>query len=150
MNNFTTYFISLGGWSWLILGAILLVVEVLAPGIFMLWFGLAAMITGLITLSFSIGPQMQLITFAATSLIIVLAGRKLFTGGESETDQPNLNKRGDQLIGKTYQVTTAIKHGSGKIKIGDTVWLVSGPDAEAGSSVRVTAIDGNRLTVEPV
>lgn len=150
MNNFTEYFISLGSWAWMILGLVLLVIEVLAPGVFMLWFGLAAVVTGLISFVIPIGPQAQLGLFAVLSLVCVLIGRKLFTGNEKETDQPLLNKRGDQLVGKTFQVTTAIKHGRGKIRVGDTVWSVSGPDAQVDEHVRVTALDGNRLSVELV
>lgn len=148
MDNISQLFMEYGGWSWLILGGLLLVVEILAPGVFMLWFGLAAMITGALTLAIDLSFQGQLIVFAVTSLISVLAGRKLFTGKDDESDQPNLNRRGDQLIGKVFTVSQPIEQGSGKIKIGDTHWAASGPDLPVGARVRVVSVEGNRLIVE--
>lgn len=149
-NHIYQLFTEYGGWSWLILGGVLLVLEILMPGIFMLWFGLAALVTGAITLLIEPGFQLQLIIFALSSLISVLIGRKLFIGRDDESDQPLLNKRGDQLIGKTFKVTSAIVNGYGKVKIGDSVWSVTGPDRQEGALVRVTAVEGNRLTVEAV
>ncbi len=150
MNNISQLFIEHGGWSWLILGGLFLVIEILAPGVFMLWLGLAALVTGALTLTLNIGFQGQLIIFAISSIIAVLIGRRYFTGMETETDQPHLNKRGDQLIGKIYSVTSAIENGRGKVSIGDTVWSAAGPDTPTGGKVRVTGIDGNRLIVEAV
>lgn len=148
MNHMTNYIIELGAWSWLIFGALLLAIEVLAPGTYMLWVGVAALITGAAAITFDLGLQAQLIVFVAAALLSVLVGRKLMMGRSDETDQPFLNERQDQLIGKTFTVTTAIKNGRGKVKVGDTVWPVNGPDCETGSQVRVIAVDGNRLTVE--
>jgi len=150
MNQLSNYFLSIGGWSWLILGGLLLAVEVLAPGVFMLWLGLAAMITGTLTLIFSLGPQMQLVVFAIASLASVLIGRKFFAGSNNLSDQPLLNEKGGQLIGKTFTVTKAIENGSGKVKIGDTVWTANGPDASVGAQVSVVSVEGNRLNIEPV
>ena len=148
MNHMTNYIIELGAWSWLIFGALLLAIEVLAPGTYMLWVGVAALITGAAAITFGLGLEAQLIVFVTAALLSVLVGRKFMTGRSDETDQPFLNERQDQLIGKTFTVTTAIKNGRGKVKVGDTVWSVNGPDSATGSQVRVTAVDGNRLTVE--
>lgn len=143
------YFTEFGGWSWLILGAVLLMLEILMPGIFMLWVGIGAIITGFVTLLLPIGIKTQLIIFMAASLISVLLGRK-YVMNEEASDQPLLNQRTDQLIGKVVSVTTPIKAGIGKVKVGDSHWTASGLDADKGSRVRVTGIDGNRLIVEAV
>ena len=148
MNDISSLFIEFGGWSWLILGAILLALEIMVPGIFMLWLGLAAMVTGLATLLFSVNVQAQLIIFAITSVITVLIGRKLFAARNNDTDQPYLNQRRGQLIGKTFVVTSSIENGRGKVKIGDTVWTAEGPDTQIGDRVRVIGVDGNRVLVE--
>lgn len=148
MNDISSLFIEYGGWSWLILGAILLALEIMVPGIFMLWLGLAAMVTGLATLLFSVNVQAQLIIFAITSVITVLIGRKLFAARNNDTDQPYLNQRRGQLIGKTFVVTSSIENGRGKVKIGDTVWTAEGPDTQIGDRVRVIGVDGNRVLVE--
>lgn len=150
MSNILHYFTEFGGWSWLILGALLLLLEVLVPGIFMLWVGIAAIITGLVALTFAIGIKVQLVTFAIAAIAAVLIGIKLFKSDREQSDQPLLNRLGDQLIGQTYTVIEPITQGQGKITIGDSRWSVKGPDTEIGEIVRVTGVDGNKLIVEPV
>lgn len=65
-----------------------------------------------------------------------------------KTDQPDLNRRPDQLVGRVVAVEEAIAHGRGKVRIGDTLWMVEGPDAPAGAEVRVMAAQGAVLRVE--
>ena len=148
MESYIAQFFTLGPWTWMILGAVLLALEILLPGTFMLWFGIAAFATGLVTLVTPIGLQMQIIIFMVTSLISVLIGRRMLRSGGDVSDTPHLNQRGARHIGETYVLVEAIEHGSGKIKIGDSVWSVTGPDREAGTKVRVTGVSGNQLTVE--
>ena len=148
MNSMLADFISLGPWSWMILGAILLAIEILLPGTLMLWFGVAAFATGIVTFILPIGLQAQIILFMGASLISVLVGRRFFHSDNTQTDKPYLNLRGKRHIGKTYIVTEEIKNGSGKVKIGDGLWTVSGPDSKVGTKIRVTEVNGNQLTVE--
>jgi membrane protein implicated in regulation of membrane protease activity len=148
MGNIIPYIMSIGPWSWLILGCILLGLEVLLPGIFMLWFGVAALATGTLALVAPIGFEWQLISFALASLISVLIGRKLYSSNEAASDQPLLHKRGAQLIGQSFKVKKAIENGKGKVQVGDSVWIVKGEDAEVGTIVKVVALDGNTLIVE--
>ena len=65
------------------------------------------------------------------------------------TDQPDLNQRAAQLVGRVVVLEEAIVHGRGKARIGDTVWAVEGADAPAGAQVRVTEARGTVLRVEP-
>ncbi len=148
MGNIIPYIMSVGPWSWLILGCILLGLEVLLPGTFMLWFGVAAIVTGVVSFLAPIGLEVQLIIFAVASLISVLIGRKLYSSNEIASDQPLLHKRGAQLIGQSFKVTRAIESGKGKVKVGDSEWMVKGEDAELGTIVKVVALDGNTLIVE--
>ncbi len=148
MGNIIPYILSIGPWSWLILGCILLGLEVLLPGTFMLWFGIAAVITGGIALVAPIGIQSQIILFIAASLISVLIGRKLYASTEQNSDQPLLHKRGAQLVGQSFKVTKAIQNGKGKVKVGDSEWIVKGEDTDVDTIVKVVAIDGNTLIVE--
>jgi len=64
------------------------------------------------------------------------------------TDQPDLNLRPAQLIGRIVTLEEAVVHGRGKARIGDTVWVVEGPDASEGATMRVTAARGTVLQVE--
>ena len=148
MGNIIPYIMSIGPWSWLILGCILLGLEVLLPGTFMLWFGVAAVITGGIALVAPIGVQTQIIIFIAASLISVLIGRTLYASSEQDSDQPLLHKRRAQLIGQSFKVTKTIENGKGKVKVGDSEWIVKGEDAEIGELVKVVVFDGNTLIVE--
>ena len=149
-------FNELGPWNWMVLGFVLLTLEILVPGVFMLWIGLAALIVGVLSLMFwSAGFwiwQVQILAFLALALICAFTGKKIMGGRRDDSDQPLLNRRGDQLIGRMATLTEPITDGRGRIKIGDTMWRVSGPDLPAGTKVRVKAAADLdlELVVEPV
>lgn len=146
----------LGAWSWMALGFVLLVAEVVAPGIFMLWIGIAALIVGTVSLLlWNAGFwtwQTQVLVFLVLSLLSAYAGKKLMGAGRQKSDQPLLNRRGEQMIGRTATLAEPIREGHGRIKLGDTFWRVSGPDLPAGARVRVVsaAAPDLELTVEAV
>ncbi|PBB26212.1 MULTISPECIES: NfeD family protein [unclassified Mesorhizobium] len=146
----------LGPWNWMVLGFVLLVVEVIAPGFFMLWIGIAALIIGAASLLIWDAAiwswQVQVLAFLALSLVSAFVGKKLMGGRDQPTDQPLLNRRGAQMVGRMATLAEPIKDGRGRIKLGDTLWRVSGPDLPAGTQVRVTsAADTDlELTVERV
>lgn len=131
----------LGPWNWMVLGFVLLALEILVPGVFLLWIGLAALATGALSLFlWSAGFwiwQVQVLVFLVLSLVAAYAGKKIMAGRGDHTDQPLLNRRGDQLVGRIATLTEPIVDGRGRVKIGDTMWRVSGPDLPAGAKVRV-------------
>lgn len=139
----------LGEWNWLILAGVFLALELLAPGIFLIWFGIAAAIVGAIALSIDFAWQWQLVLFALLSLLTVFVAHKYLRFGDAVSDRPFLNRRAQQHVGKTFVLAEAIEHGRGKVKIGDSLWRVEGPDAPEGNSVTVTAVDGTVLQVTP-
>lgn len=145
-------FSGLGAWSWIVLGAILLGLEVFAPGVYLLWIGVAAVLTG--ALSFQIGDAAwwgwpaQVVVFLVLSLASVLAGRYAFGSDKGESDQPLLNQRERQLIGQVSTLEEPIRDGHGRIRLGDTLWLATGPDLAAGTRVRVVGAEGTALKVE--
>ena len=149
-------FNELGPWNWMVLGFVLLTLEILVPGVFMLWIGLAALIVGVLSLMFwSAGFwiwQVQILVFLALALACAFTGKKIMGGHRDDSDQPLLNRRGDQLIGRMATLTEPITDGRGRVKIGDTLWRVSGPDLPAGTKVRVKAAADLdlELVVEPV
>lgn len=136
-------FAELGPWNWMVLGFVLLSLEILVPGVFLLWIGLAALIVGAVSLmiwgaAFWIW-ELQVVVFLVLSLVCAFVGKKIMGRNGDASDQPLLNRRGDQLVGRTATLTEPITDGRGRIKIGDTLWRVSGPDLPAGTKVRVTA-----------
>lgn len=146
---------ALGPWNWLILGGLLLALEIVAPGVYLLWIGIAALLTG--ALSFQIGDaawwswQVQLIVFVVLALVSTLAGRYFFGADRGgETDQPLLNRREQQLIGQVSTLEEPIRDGQGRVRLGDTLWLVRGPELPAGTRVCVVSAQDGHLKVEAV
>ena len=144
----------LGPWNWMVLGLALLVIEILTPGFYLLWIGLAALIVGAISLMLPNaafwGWEAQVVTFLALSLIAAYAGRRIMAGRETDTDQPLLNRRGEQLIGRTATLAEPIREGYGRIRLGDTLWRVTGPDLPAGARVKVVSVNDLELVVVAV
>jgi len=151
------YLTTLGKWNWLILAAIFFVLELVAPGAFMLWLGLSAMIVGVISLVLSgIGRldlwpwQYQLIAFAVLSLAWLPLWRRVARRVEKAGDQPFLNRRADAFVGREFTLEKPIVSGHGTVRIDDSVWRLSGPECPAGSRVKVVRADAALLVVEPV
>ena len=144
----------LGPWAWWVLGIVLLILEVLLPGVFLVWIGIAAIITGALSLLLWEQAfwawQTQWLVFAVLSLIAALVGRRIVSAKGEASDQPHLNQRGQSLVGRTATLEQPISEGRGRIRLDDTMWSVQGPDLPAGTRVRVTASNGRDLTVEPV
>lgn len=141
-----------GPWAWWILGIVLLVAEIAVPGNVLVWVGVAGLATGLLSnLFWETGWwvwQVQWLTFAALSALSLWASRRWLTHRRNLSDQPTLNDRGASLIGRTADLIEPIHNGRGRVKIGDTIWMVSGPDLPAGSKVRIVASNGSDLRVE--
>ncbi|MCR6733031.1 MAG: NfeD family protein [Afipia sp.] len=137
----------LGTWNWLIIGVVLMGIETFAPGVFMLWLGLAALIVGLLSFGIVWSWQTQIIVFAVLSIAMVPLWRNFSRRNARPTDKSFLNKRAEGLIGRVFTLEKPIVDGVGTVKIDDTVWRVSGPDTPAGSRVRIVSADGAMLTV---
>jgi len=138
-----------GPWTWLALGAALLVMEVITPGTVVLWWlGISAILVGLMSLVFDLAWQMELIAFALLTLVSALAWLRLGRRVETSIDRSFLNRRTEAFIGRVFTVEMPITNGRGTVRIDDTVWRVSGPDCPAGSRVKVARVDGPLLMVE--
>ncbi len=121
------------------------------PGSLFLWLGAGALVNGMVMLLFpDIDVGMQLVLFSAVSLASVALGlwfwrRNLKSAGKHVTQ---LNRRGEQMIGRIITLETAIENGRGTAKIDDSLWRLEGPDAPSGTKVRIKNIDGTLLVVE--
>jgi hypothetical protein len=138
---------TLGGWSWWVLGLVLLGIEVLLPGFFFLWFGIAAILIGLSALLVDWPWQMQVVGFVVLSLVTALIARRFVGTRNGDTADPHLNLRASRLEGQTFVLAEPIVEGRGRIRIDDGVWQVRGPDAPAGARIKVIGADGSVLTV---
>jgi inner membrane protein len=136
-------------WHWWIAAAVLAAAETFVPGAIAIWFAAAAVVVGALLLVVPVPWQLQLVLFGALGIAAIFIWRRFrFQDGNVST-QPALNQRGVQYIGQEFTLVEALAGGSGKIHVGDTVWLVHGPDALAGSRVRVTGVNGAILLVQP-
>ncbi|MDF1607891.1 NfeD family protein [Hoeflea sp. YIM 152468] len=141
----------LGPWTWWIIGLLFLGVEILVPGVFLLWIGLAAIVVGAISLAVwgadFWGWQLQLLVFAVLAIGFALAGRRI-SSASAESDQPMLNRRIEGLVGRTATLEEPIIDGKGRIRLDDTTWIVQGTEMPAGTRVRIIAAQAGGLSVE--
>jgi membrane protein implicated in regulation of membrane protease activity len=143
------FFASLGTWDWFIAGGVLLALEALAPGVFMFWLGLAAMLVGAVSRYMDLSWQTQFILFAVFSVLMIPLWRRFSFGVDTVTDQPFLNRRADALVGRVFTLEKPIVDGAGTVRIDDSVWRITGRDVPAGRRVKVVGVEGTALHVEP-
>ncbi len=138
-------------WDWLALGTLLLIFEIFGAGGYLLWVGVAAAAVGVLTyLIPSLHWTLQFVLFGVLSILTAWLWWRRQRSAARPSDQPGLNERGHDLLGKTFVVHVAIVAGRGKIKVGDSVWMATGPDSEVGTQVRVIGQDGSTLHVERI
>lgn len=141
----------LNHWHWWILAAVLSVAEVLVPGIFFIWIGIAAGVTGVLVFAADgLDWKYQVLVFGLLAIASAVAGRQVYRGAQRPSDHPTLNRRGAQYIGQAFTLDAPIVGGVGKLRVADTTWKVAGPDCPAGTAVRIVAAEGVLLRVEPV
>ena len=133
---------------WLALGLLLVTAEMLLPGFFLFWLGIAALITGVVAWTLPIGIPLQILIFASLAVVTVFLGRNYLRKNPIEPVDPNKNKRAERMAGEIAVVVEAISGGTGRVKHGDSEWLARGPDTEVGAKVRITGSDGAVLVVE--
>ncbi len=143
------YLQQLSFWDWLAFGTLLLILEVFGAGGYLLWIGIAAAGVGVLTYLFPALPwALQFLLFGVLSVLSAVYWWRRQRTAAKPSDQPGLNRRGSELLGRQFVLHEAINGGRGKIKAGDSLWLVSGPDLPAGSRVKVIGQDGVILRVE--
>lgn len=133
-------------WHWLVLGVLLITVEIFAPSTFFLWLGISAGLVGLLLL---VLPGMtwpiQLILFAVFAVVIIVIGRQFLQRRPVQSDEPLLNKRAEQYVGRVFTLEEPVVNGMGKVRVDDSTWRIMGPDTAAGEKVIITAADGVML-----
>ena len=135
---------------WWILALLLIAGEVMAPGYFLLWIGLAAAAMGVVLWALpALGLLAQAVLFAVLAFAFCFAyARWLRPRVERRaTGDDRLNRRGEQMVGQRFELIEPIVNGRGKARVGDGQWLVSGPDLPLGATVEVLAVNGTTLQV---
>lgn len=134
---------------WGCLALALMAAETLVPGAFLLWLGFAAAAVWLLLWVLPLSPLWQVIAFTVLSFVSVAIYIKFFRDREKPSDQPLLNRRGEQLVGQVFALEQAIVDGRGRLKIGDAFWVAEGPDLPQGTRVRIVSAGNMALQVVP-
>lgn len=139
-------------WHWMVLGAVLIGLEILLPGTLLMWFGIAAILTGGVLALTGVGFAWQLMVFGAIAVIVIFPVRRLarrFLPGD-EDEAAALNRRGAEMVGRKVTITEDVVNGAGAARFGDTRWTVrSEASMRAGDTAVIVRVEGATLHVEP-
>jgi membrane protein implicated in regulation of membrane protease activity len=135
-------------WHWWSLGAFLLIVELLAPGMFFLWMAESAFVVGLLLLLWpELGWRWQVVSFSLLSLASIGVFRWYLKKHPVTTDHPLLNRRAERYVGRVFTLENPIVNGQGRVRVDDSSWRIEGEDCASGTKVRVSETDGVILRV---
>jgi membrane protein implicated in regulation of membrane protease activity len=134
-------------WWWVGAGIVLAALEMVVPGVYLIWLALAAIVTGVLAL---VGSPLvlQIVSFVFLALIFAYSAKRVLRDKPIESADPLMNNRAGRLIGQSAVVTQAIDGGEGRVRVADGEWLASGPDCPAGTRVRIAGANGVCLSVE--
>ena len=137
-------------WIWLVIGLVLAALEIVVPGVYLIWLAIAALVTGALTFIFDPGVPLQIINFVSIALITAFSARRILRNKPILSSDPLMNKRGARMVGETCVVVQAFEGGTGRVRLGDSEWLARGGDIAVGERMRITGNEGAILLVEPV
>ena len=136
-------------WHWWIIAVALVIIEILAPTFFALWMAIAAFLTGV---ALFLIPEMQweyqVFLFAILSVISIVVWRHYYSKNPIATDEPLLNRRGEQYIGRVITLKDAIIDGQGKVQVDDSTWKIEGEDCPAGTKIKVVSVNNVVFQIE--
>ncbi|MDM1545750.1 NfeD family protein [Ignatzschineria indica] len=134
---------------WLIAGALLILFEIILPGVYLFWIGIAALMVGGVLSVIDLSIILQILLFAIFALLAVIVGVKTYKGKEIKSSALN-QTRGSEFIGRNITLQEAVINQQGRVALGDSTWAIEGEDLPAGSQIRITAVQGNTLLYEVI
>jgi membrane protein implicated in regulation of membrane protease activity len=135
-------------WHWLVFGLALVTVEPFLPGTFFLWLGISAAVVGVLLWAVpALSFDLQVLAFAVLSIVTIVMSRRYLKRHPIASDEPLLNRRAEQYVGRTFTLEEPIVNGRGRLRVDDTVWRVQGEDCPAGVRVEVSGVEGTVLRV---
>ncbi|MEE9551780.1 MAG: NfeD family protein [Gammaproteobacteria bacterium] len=136
-------------WYWWIVAVVLITLEMLVPGAFFLWMGISAgVVGGLLYFVPDLSWLAQVLIFTVLSVVTLVVYKRYQKRNPVISDEPALNRRGEQYIGRVFTLDVPIVNGVGKVKVDDSTWKISGEDMQAGAKIRVASVDGTTFQVE--
>lgn len=134
---------------WLTLGGLLLAAEMLGASGYLLWSGVAAVLTGLLVWVLPLDWEWQGVCFAALTLVAAFLWWRWLSTRKQQEPGEVLNQRGYQLIGRRLRLETALVNGRGHIRVADSSWpVMADSDLAAGTEVVVLAVEGITLKIK--
>lgn len=144
-------------WHWLALGLLLIASELLLPAFYLVWFGLGALLTGLVVALVPIGLTAQLILWSVASTAMVAAWMKFFRN----PDRTRAGQSKEGALGVVGLVTRNVGElgqeiGQGEILfqrpvLGSDRWpVVADQPIPAGARARVVDVLGQTLKIEKI
>ncbi len=138
--------------NWLILGLALSVLELIVPGTYLIWFGLAGFSMSVLTYFLPMALATQIIWFAVFSGIFALIGwysyRYIFKKIRTPEQYINLNDSAQQYVGRIVTVAEDAVDNQTKVKVGDTYWLAyTEKPLKKGETAKVTAVKDSLILV---
>ncbi len=139
---------------WFLLGAVLLICELLAPGIILVFFGIGAWIAALTAyLNITASFESQLLVFAASSIMLLIILRRIIkaqmSGYVSNVQDPGKNL--DEFIGKEVVVLQTILPGrhDGQVEFKGASWgAVSDEEIKTNETAIITGTEGIILKIK--
>lgn len=137
-------------WIWAIGALVIAVAEIVTPGFYLIWIAAGGAITALASFAFDLPLTTQLFIFAVSCSVTCVCGYFVYQKWITPiAGVPPLNQRDLEMVGATGTVFEAMINGRGKVELGDSVWLASGPDLPVGTPVVVTGMRGTMVIVSP-
>lgn len=144
------YLDSIEFWHWWAAAVTFLIFEVFAPGVVFIWIAISAAIIGAMLFAFpNLTWELQFSIWGVLAVLSAVVGRNYIRRNPIKTDEPNLNKRGNQYIGRTFTLDNTLENGMGKIKVDDSIWKVEAvSDLKKGTKIKITGLDGVIFKIE--
>lgn len=138
--------------NWIIAGLVLSLLELIVPGVYLIWFGFAAFVVGIGVYFIPMELTTQLIVFAIASGIFAVIGvavyRYVFNKAQVPAEYKNLNNTAEQYVGLLVTVAEDAADNRTKVKIGDTYWLASCQKAfKQGDTAKVVGVKDSLILI---
>lgn len=135
---------------WLLCGVIGLALELILPGLIVLFFGCGALLTGIATWIFpSLQIEGQLIVFVVSSVVLLLVFRKMLRNRFFNNSKESGDELADEYIGKTAVALTDFANGHGEVEFKGSKWeALSADEIRKGDTVVISSRESIKLTVE--
>ncbi|MBQ0755598.1 MAG: NfeD family protein [Amphritea sp.] len=146
------WFSTLTQWHWLSVGLVLFILEIFGASGFLIGLALASFVlAGLTAMELVTNWQYQLLWFALLGVVFTVLYWRVFRSFNRNTDEPLLNDRGAQLIGRKFQLEQDLENGQGRVQLGDTLWKAEAEtELAVGTRVEVYASEGMILKIRPL